>query len=179
MSSRKTRPTRRDVIFEAWNKTGSQSVGAPELAAISDALERAFGRSGLESPATLARTLADAGIPLRHPEVLEADSVWRETRLYDFFAPGALNFTTLEHAFRSVGEVEDLRLKLAAEGNQAGTKELTQHIRDLKSKLEKQDTELAREVVQWLRVWLQNPQIFQDWLSLRQVSPDFRRKFGD
>jgi hypothetical protein len=177
MSSKKARLTRQEVIFEAWSKTGSQSLGAAELSFIQDALRIVFGQSSVESPANLARTLADAGVPLRHPEVLQADSVWREAQVNEFFGPGELDFTSLEVALESVGTIEDLRRQLATEGDEAGVKRLHQNIREVRRDLESKDGQLAAEVVQWLQVWLQNPLIFRDWLSLRQKSPDFLQKF--
>ena len=33
------------------------------------------------------------------------------------------------------------------------------------------------EVAQWLVVWLQNPQIFTEWLALRQNTAEFRERF--
>ncbi len=38
---------------------------------------------------------------------------------------------------------------------------------------------LAREVGQWLTIWLQNPQIFPEWLALRRNTPEFRTSFGE
>jgi hypothetical protein len=178
MGSKKTNATRQDVILEAWTKTGSQSCGASELATIQETLENVFGPGGVESPASLARTLADAGVFLRHPEVLQADSLWREGRLHDLFAPGELDFTSAATAFRSVERIEELRLQLASEHAESGIKRLRQYVQQIRKDLETQRTELSQEIVQWLQVWLQNPQIFADWLSLRRDSPDFRRKFG-
>jgi hypothetical protein len=37
--------------------------------------------------------------------------------------------------------------------------------------------EEAREVSQWLTIWLQAPELFSDWLDLRRRAPEFRRKF--
>ena len=34
------------------------------------------------------------------------------------------------------------------------------------------------EVVEWITVWLQTPDIFDDWLALRKNSADFRKRFG-
>jgi len=39
------------------------------------------------------------------------------------------------------------------------------------------EREEAREISQWLMVWLQAPDLFSDWLELRRRSPEFRRKF--
>ena len=37
----------------------------------------------------------------------------------------------------------------------------------------------AGEIVQWLTIWMQDPAIFEDWLSLRQRSADFVEKVSD
>jgi len=71
-----------------------------------------------------------------------------------------------------------LRIQFAADGDETGVKRLTQHIQEVRRELDSKEGDLAREVVQWLRVWLQNPVIFRDWLSLRQKSADFLQKFA-
>ncbi|HJX92319.1 MAG TPA: hypothetical protein VJ372_17595 [Pyrinomonadaceae bacterium] len=165
-------------MLEAWRRTGSQSLGAAELASIQESLRSVFGQSSIKSPASLARALADSGVPLRHPEVLQADTVWREANVYEFFGPGDLDFTSLELALASVTKIEDLRIQIATEGDETGVKRLTQHIQELRRELDSKEGELVREVVQWLKVWLQNPVVFRDWLSLRQKSADFLQKFA-
>ena len=131
MSLKKTRPTIHEVIFEAWRKTGSQSVGAAELALIKESLRICFGQGGIESPASVARILAESGVPLRHPEVLQADTLWREANVYEFFGPEELDFTSLELALTSLTKIEDLRNQFAAEGDETGVKRLTQHIQEV------------------------------------------------
>ena len=37
---------------------------------------------------------------------------------------------------------------------------------------------MAQEIRSWLAIWLQNPQIFSDWLSLRLRAPEFLERFG-
>ena len=40
------------------------------------------------------------------------------------------------------------------------------------------DRQLAREIGQWLTVWLQNPGIFKDWFELRRNTAEFIQLFG-
>src|SRR6266508_2157384 len=40
-----------------------------------------FGPGSEESPAAIARVLADEGAELRHPEVIELDARWREAKI--------------------------------------------------------------------------------------------------
>jgi hypothetical protein len=34
------------------------------------------------------------------------------------------------------------------------------------------------EAAEWITLWLQSPELFENWVSLRQASEDFKRKFG-
>ena len=35
------------------------------------------------------------------------------------------------------------------------------------------------EMAEWFTVWLNQPEIFEDWLALRLVSKDFRARFPE
>jgi len=178
MNATKKRLTKQELVLAAWKRTGRVSVGTEELRFIRQTIERELGHSFHESPASLARILADTGIPLRHPEVLDSDSTWREGRIFQFFGQGELNFETIESALNSVGTIEALREQFASEEDIQGEKALIQHVMEIKNEVAGTDSPVAAEVLSWLRIWLQNPKIFTDWLSLRRNSPDFVRKFG-
>ena len=70
-----------DLIIEVWEALDCQSVGRAELERIEKELLEKFGTGVTQSPAAIARTLADEGAVLRHPEVFEWDSEWRKQRL--------------------------------------------------------------------------------------------------
>ena len=132
----------------------------------------------IASPASIARVLADNGVRLRHPEVLDFDSSWRERKIYELFADKELDFETLQTAVDSIGRVDDLYLLFESEGDSDGARAVVELVRELKDDLSHKRDRLAREVVGWLTVWLQNPQIFSDWLALRRESAEFRREFA-
>lgn len=178
MSSTKKPRTKQELILEAWDRSGSESVGAYELGLIQQALAENLGHGAIESPASLARILADLGVPLRHPEVLDFDAAWRERRLKELFELGDLDFKTPEGAMESAEKLENLRSEFAARNDEAALRSLVEHIREIKGDLAGLNTDLSKEVIQWLTIWLQNPQIFRDWLSLRCKSAEFLRKFG-
>lgn len=126
------------------------------------------------SPASVARTLADSGVELVHPEVLDADVRWRSPRM---FTAEELNFDSVSAA---VAWMENLA---ARPDNQ----DLRPAVLSLKRELElvaaraqttEHDRRLAEEIRQWLTVWLQNPQIFPDWFALRQNAAEFREHFA-
>ena len=164
------------LILEVWGDTGQETAGAAELEVIQQALLEKLGAQGRESPASIARTLADNGVRLKHPEVLEADVRWREREMFALFSGEELNFTTIEAALAWME-------KLTALPPDAG---LRRFVVQVKTELEVQATSrrislrerlVAAEVAQWLTIWLQNPPIFGDWLSLRCQSAEFRERF--
>ena len=149
--------SKQQLIVECWEQMRKDSVGASELAMIQEAIVAHFGAGQMTSPAWIARTLADHGARLRHPEVLDADHRWREQQ--QPFASEDLNSETL--AF-----VERL------ERGDFAKESVEKTVRQLKGELEllaRNGHKLAGEYVQWLTVWLQNPAIFRDWVALRRA----------
>jgi len=173
MSERNRSPEmKKQVIIELWRETGKQTAGASELELVQHGLFTRFGAP--ESPASIARTLADHGVTLRHPEILQADQRWRHARMTALFSPEDLNVGTIEAATALIQKIEHLRREFDGDDDH-----LRQSVRRMKSELELMTTSaLAQELAQWLTVWLQNPQIFEDWLALRRATADFRERFG-
>jgi hypothetical protein len=166
----------KQVIIELWRETGKQTAGARELELLQHGLSARFGAGGLASPASIARTLADHGVTLRHPEIIEADRRWRHARMTALFPPEDLNVGTLEAATALIQKIERLRREFA---NDEGMIESLRHsVRRMKGELELMTNRpLEQELAQWLTVWLQNPQIFEEWLALRRATADFRERF--
>jgi hypothetical protein len=157
-----------------WTENGNETAGAAELDEIQQALLERFGAQGRESPAAIARTLADNGVRLKHPEVLEADARWREQ---------AAVFTSEELTLTSIDAAIAFAEKLAGVPQGAN---LRSFVMQLKAELEwvaksmrisLPDRLIALEVAHWLAIWLQNPPIFSDWLVLRRQSEEFRERF--
>ena len=178
MSPTEKRRTKKEIIESAWDELGSESVGTGELELIQRALEQSLGRAAVESPAQIARTLADLGVKLRHPEVLNADLGWREAQIEVLFESSDIDFGTIESAILSMERIEMRRVGFLGLGDDDGVESLKEYVRDLKAELVDRKTEVTLEVVQWVTIWLQNPEIFSDWLALRQKSPEFVSKFG-
>jgi hypothetical protein len=157
------------LIVEAWERTGREVVGAAELSLINDALVQRFGSEA--SPASIARVLADHGARLGHPEILQADSRWRERQ--HLFTPDDLAFDTIDAANAFIHKLEQLRQTHEQQS-------LRQSVFQIKQELDLLATRriIAREVAQWLTVWLQNPQIFAEWLDLRRSTAEFQELFG-
>lgn len=188
-TSRKRAPkTKHQLILECWESVGQPVVGAGELKKVQGEMSDWFGETAVDSPATIARVLADAGAQLRHPEVIEYDARWRADRM---------------------GREADLLPELSAGGDPltlATTEVLIERLEQLRTQSD--ETEVARlraiaveakkdaelrakrrtlgelqkleqlEIAEWIGVWLRTPNLFKDWVELRRRSADFQQKFG-
>jgi len=177
-----------DLIIEVWEALDCESVGARELQQIQEALRERFGEGAVESPASIARTVADEGAVLRHPEVFDFDAEWRDQKLGESRLPSEFNFTTLSHASESFVKLDHQRQQLEGANDEKGLKLL----RDLVTRVRAESQLIAqskiiddtgraqaKEISNWLTVWLQSPELFLDWLDLRQRSPEFVKKFNE
>ena len=144
-------------------------MGAAELSLIRDALLERFG-SDL-SPASIARVLADHGARLGHPEILQADSRWREQQ--HLFTTDELAFDSIDAANAFIEKLEQLRQTHDQQSLRQSVLLIKQELEFLANK-----RPVAREAAQWLTVWLQNPQIFTEWLDLRCSTAEFQELFG-
>jgi len=178
--------TRDDLIIEAWEHLDCESVGARELGQIQMILRETFGEGALASPAAIARTVADEGAVLRHPEVFECDRAWREANLKKLSFGDSLDFSNLDVAFASMVKIEERRLQLQLGGDASALSDLRQVVTSIKKEMTSSARSriigtphklLFNEVAQWLSVWLQSPELFSDWLDLRRRSPDFGKRF--
>jgi hypothetical protein len=173
--------TKSELILDTWDSLNRPFAGADELRLIQLELEKELGPGAIDSPANIARTLADAGVLLNHPGVLDADSAWREERVNRLFQPDELSWDSIEKSLGSMRKLESIRQQLIKDGDEDSVKSLLEYARTLKSQLSRSSANssvLAAEVVQWLAIWLQTPDILSDWLELRRKSHDFARKFG-
>ena len=195
-------------MIEVWEALDCESVGARELEQIQKALSERFGEGALASPAAIARMVADEGAVLRHPEVFECDLKWRERLLERRVLKERLDFTNLALAFESVVKIEEKRMKLGGTGEvqrgigekgkgergSGATNEAAElkELRELvvaareesllraRSKiLNEEQRRQAKEISDWLSVWLRAPELFSDWLDLRRRSAEFRQKFPE
>jgi hypothetical protein len=165
--------TKDQLIVDVWEKAGKTIIHAEDLEAIQQALSKRFVSES--SPASIARVLADHGARLGHPEILQADVRWRESQ--HLFTPDDLSFDSITAAFAFIE-------KLQQADDQPSLRQSVQQIKHeldylaTSSKAPLSRRAVAREAAQWLTVWLQNPQIFSEWLELRRSTNEFRELFG-
>jgi len=172
------RPTQAEVIVECWERLDADFAGRRELQTIATVLRERFGGAA-PSPAAIARTLANQGVPLAHPDVLETDTTWRVHQLLEI-VPADLE--TIDAASVTVEKLRSMTNIVQANG----IDQMRLCVREIKEELEQlaksqignaQRRAVAAELAAWLTVWLQNPAVFDDWLTLRRDSPDFLQKF--
>ena len=180
--------TKHDLMIEVWEQLDCESVGTRELERIQQVIGERFGDGAIESPAAIARTLADEGAVLRHPEVLDCDTKWREQHIFGTVARDQFDFSSLHQAIESIRKLEYWRTKFEHEGEEAELRRVHEIALEYKQEAQlvsrskvvagKKRFE-AREIAQWLTIWMQEPDIFEDWLSLRQRSPEFMHRFRE
>jgi hypothetical protein len=191
MTRARSKPrTKRELIVAAWDELGRPGVGEQQLREVQKAIRQTFGAGAVESPASIARVLADEGAELRHPEVIEFDAAWREAKIKS----DTREFESLEVVVDakplSLKQAETLIKKLERIRNEAGEKAAGQRARKLAIDARENAESLAKsrmldqltrseqaELAEWLTVWIQTPKLFAEWLELRRRSEEFQKKF--
>ena len=186
--------SRRAVMVTEWRRLGAASIGTDELVRIQQAISQAFGEHVVESPASIARELALEGAELRHPEIIECDARWREAQIYSqlktFGKVSALQTAEplrLKQAESLIERLEQLRGQFESTGDDRQVAELLALTIDARraAVFRARDTSLPiairheqREIAEWLMVWLETPNLFEQWVELRKSSPAFKEKFS-
>ncbi len=178
--------TKTDLIIEVWEKLDCESVGAKEIEAIETVVREEYGANAVESPMIIARLLADEGAELRHAEIMELDVERRHESPYDAMFRNILKFSDFRQTLISIRNLENLRRKFLAENDREGLRLVRETALKGKSraqmiakneKVEKKKREEKQEIAEWFTIWLQSPEVFENWILLRQNSPDFLRRF--
>lgn len=181
----------RDAILRRWRELGEPAIDARALNEIRRQILTEF-HGKVTSPAAIARIIADAGGELRHPDVIEVDAQWRQSELEQAREIAGIEaltsgeVLTLAEAERTLFRLEELRQQYESIGDE----ELFVPLRTLAIQARREAELLSRnttadtirreqtEIAEWLKVWLQTPSLFADWLELRKRSVEFRQGFG-
>ena len=178
--------TKQDLIIEVWEKLDCESVGKEEIEAIEIVVGEQFGESAVESPMIVARRLADEGAVLRHPEILALYIKRRRESPYDPMFRNILKISTFDQTLSSIRNLENLRKKFLGDGDKKGLNLVRKTALEGKKrsadiagsdKREPAERMLNGEIAEWLAIWLQTPDVFEDWVELRQASKGFKSKF--
>ena len=174
-------------MIEVWEYLDCESVGEAEIRQISEVVRERFGEGAVEMPAVIARLLADEGAELRHAEVLRLDVEIRQIDPYQAMFRNVLKFANFDQARASIRRLDNLRKNFERKKDGEGlrlVREKVQQGRDRAMMISRNPAVEERkrfekmEIAEWFSVWLRQPEIFEDWVELRQRSKDFRGKFG-
>lgn len=178
--------TKNDLIIEVWEALDCENVGAKEIIAIENAVREHLGSNAVDSPMRIARLLADEGAELRHAEILELDVERRQESPYAPMFRNILKFSDFKQTLTSIRNLENLRRKFLSENDKEGLrlvretgirgKNRAQMISKNEKVEEKKRAEKV-EIAEWFTIWLGSPEVFENWVQLRQKSKDFREKF--
>ena len=178
--------TKTDLIVEVWEKLDCESIGRTEIEAIETAVGDKFGASAVESPMMIARLLADEGAELRHAEIMELDVQRRTESPYDAVFRNILKFSDFREAIASLRRLENLRRKFLTENDREGLRLMREIAVKGKSRAQmiSKNPKVApekraekTEIAEWFTIWLQNPEVFENWITLRRNSNDFKSRF--
>ena len=178
-----------ELAIEVWEKLDCESVGAVEIEAIETAVGDVFGKSAVDSPMIIARLLADEGAELRHDEIMQL-YVRRASERQTFEASlrNILDTSDLKKTENSIRRLETFRKKYEAAGDQDRLRLMRRLTIDEKEKKiaaadrkrsDPKEQMMSREIAEWLTLWLQSPELFENWLTLRRRSADFVSRFGE
>lgn len=168
---------KRDLMIEVWEKLDCESVGSTEIEAIEEVVRDVYGASAVESPMQIARLLADEGAELRHSEIMELYVVRYEAKPYTAEFRNILKIGSFRQTLASIRSLDNLRKKFVTDGDKNGIRLIRERVIEAKKRLTA--TPMEAEISEWLTVWLQTPDAFETWVSLRQRSTDFKAKFGE
>jgi hypothetical protein len=179
--------TKTDLMIEVWEALDCESVGAKEIIAIENAVRERFGNSAVDSPMRIARLLANEGAELRHSEIMELDIERRQASPYDAMFRNILKFANFKETHISIRQLENLRRKFQTENDKEGLR----LVRETAVKGKKRALMIAKnekveankraekaEIAEWFTLWLQSPEIFENWIELRKNSKDFQNRFS-
>jgi hypothetical protein len=179
--------TKTDLIIEVWEKIDCENVGAVEIETIEEAVRGRFGESAVDSPMRIARLLADEGAELRHSDIMGLYIARVTDRPYEAALRDVLDIGSLRRALSSIRSLETLRHKYASVNDREGLRLVRETaLRGKQMAIETSERpqidavtrHINAEIGNWLTVWLQTPEIFENWVDLRQRSREFTERFG-
>jgi hypothetical protein len=167
-----------DLIIEVWEYLDCESVGEKELSAIEQAVRERFGDGAVDNPMIIARLLADEGAELRHPELMELFVNYEQNDPYDAMLRGVLKAETLKQTLTTIKHLENFRRKFTGDKDKKGLHRLRELGLRGKNEAAAVNTPEQNEIASWFALWLETPELFENWVAIRQRSAEFIKNFG-
>jgi hypothetical protein len=175
------RKSRRELVLDIYDREAMGEVTAREIAIINQALVEEFGEGGAMDPGEITRILVDEDLPVRFEQVFRMST---RAEKYESVFKHLPRLDTLEQAAASIREIDTLYRKFQRRDDRTGMRFARQTAQRGKQEAEQDETQPLRlraeqsEIAQWFTVWLQTPDLFEQWLQLRQATADYRHKFS-
>jgi len=174
--------TKKNLILNAARGLNVQLWSSAEIDQLRRKLAAEHGEAGKTGNDYISDVLKGAGMRVQLTEREEA-----EDRFEDEFED-ILHFKTLQDAEVSLTRLDELMRRFQAHGEKAAVGRVLEIARlgkrraemiERNRKVEAKKREEKKEIAEWFRIWLENPEAFFDWLEVRKASQDFRNRFGD
>ncbi len=174
-------PTKKRLILEIARELGVARFTPAEVEQIRRQLVARLGAAGKTSADYIAGVLETAG--LRVVWSTRADTEGR----YEEEFRDLLHFANLEEAEMCLVRLDELLRKFRAEGERAAAERVLEVARlgrrraemiARNPRVEAPKRAEKEEVMQWFKIWLEQPDAFFDWLELRKHSPEFQQRFA-
>lgn len=177
--------TKKQLILESCERAQLECIGAREIRAIEAEVRRHLGPSDGVSPSYIANVLRRAGKRVEYSDRFVGP--WMEEP-YASRLQGLLKFNDLQSAEDSLRKLD----VIYREYREVADREGTTLVRSLVLKGKERAKSLAsnprvnpekrrekEEIAFWFSVWVNNVDLFFDWLEIRKQSEDFKQRFSD
>lgn len=177
--------SKKQLILESCERAQLERIGAREIRAIEAEVRRHLGPADKVSPSYIANVLRRAGKRVEYNDRFV--DPWMEEP-YASRLQGVLRFSDLRSAEESLRKLDVIYRQYRETADREGTS----LVRSLVLKGKERAKSLAsnprvnpekrwekEEIAFWFTVWVDNVDLFFDWLELRKQSEDFKRRFSN
>jgi hypothetical protein len=175
--------TKKQLILDCFRTHRWERVGREEISTLGAELRRASGPAGKISFSYIANVLREAGARVDY------EDRYVDPRMEEPYASrlkGVLQFGDLAAAEASLRRLDAIYREYLEAADQVGTRLARSLVLKGKqraaslaasSRVSPELRQQKQEIATWFRVWLETPDLFFDWLELRQQSEEFLRLF--
>jgi hypothetical protein len=178
------RLSKKQIILDYCRAAKLEDIGQGELRAVRDELRRRLGPADKTSLGYVASVLRAAGYQVQY------EDGYSDSPLPDPYAArlkGVLEFHDLASAKSSLLKLAGLYRGYQSAGDLLGSKLVYRMVKKGKLRaqalaanphVQEQKRREKQEIAHWFQVWLETPDLIEDWLALRKSSEEFRELFG-
>ncbi len=176
--------SKKQILLDWFQAREKRPVDVGGLHAARNELRRLLGPGDRTSLGYIASVLREAGYEVRY-EDRYSDPVMPEP--YASRLKGVLEFHDLASAEQSLLRLDAIFREYASAADRRGAEIVRALVKKGKlrarslganPRVQARKRQEKQEIARWFQVWLETPDLFADWLSLRKSSQEFRNMFG-